>query len=109
MKRAPIPHKIFMEGEYDELHGKGAIGKEKQEQINAIYNNIVQYSGFKDNEIEISQKKILKIKVKPCSAKQPPRQGTMKNLLGDNKTQEQIEDDDSFANMSKLVIEKHTL
>ena len=55
MKRAPIPHKIFMEGEYDELHGKGAIGREKQEQINAIYNNIKHYSESKDKETNISQ------------------------------------------------------
>ena len=29
--RTPIPHKIFMEGEYDELHGEGHAGKERQE------------------------------------------------------------------------------
>ena len=38
--RAPLPHKVYMEGDYDELFGKGNVGREKQESINALYSNI---------------------------------------------------------------------
>ena len=40
--RAPLPHKIYEEGDYDELFGKGHTGKEKQESVNAIYRGISQ-------------------------------------------------------------------
>ena len=38
--RAPIPHKIYMEGEFDKLHGEGHAGKERQDIVNQIYSNI---------------------------------------------------------------------
>ena len=38
--RTPIPHKIYVEGEFDELHGEGHAGKERQEIVNIIYNKM---------------------------------------------------------------------
>lgn len=53
ISRSPLPHKIYIEGEYDELHGKGNAGREKQESINELY-NILYRSNTKSNLLDIN-------------------------------------------------------
>ena len=51
--RSPLPHKIYMDGDYDTLHGKGNAGREKQESINELY-NILYRSNTKSRLSEIN-------------------------------------------------------
>ena len=43
----------------------------------------------------------------PCREKLQIKKGTFKILLSENETKEHFENDDSFANKSKLVTEEH--